>query len=335
MICHHDSIFCCFALTVVLLLLLSLWFLVFSNFAPFGRCLAICSVPTPDFPRRWHMLKTTCQLYANIATRRLDSCWFEVEPSSSCPTVHCCSCFFIFKPDWFNPAQRSHFALVIWTFTCHDLTLEPTAIKHAYFCTRLVFTYSSFQSHLKFMFPFWYFGCFHQERHPHDNTCGCFSRWKEALKSIQKDTFPRLLRGNPDKPTTRHSLHSLHIWCCFIATTLSSALTAFRLLSYSSSFLLWPLFGCCSLGKFLYCQLQTCAALRLSSSTCTNPPNPSTGPFFPTTAHALAWKNFPYNNGRSVVRLPELHVSTSCTLKHRMGRHYRGFVFDSWFLVDL
>jgi len=104
-----------------LLLLLSFWNLVFSFFAPFRRFLAICSVPTSDFPRRLHMSKTTCQQYANIATPRLDSCWLEVEPSSSCPTVHCCAFFFLLK--LLNPAQRLHFALVIWTFPCHDLAL--------------------------------------------------------------------------------------------------------------------------------------------------------------------------------------------------------------------
>ena len=45
--------------------------------------------------------------------------------------------------------------------------------------------------------------------------------------------------------------------------------------------------------NFFLSHLQTSAALRHCSSTCTNPPNLSTGTFFPTNAHALILINFP------------------------------------------
>jgi len=64
----------------------------------------------------------------------------------------------------------------------------------------------------------------------------------------------------------------------------SVPLIALCLLSYPSSLLLWVWLACCGLKKMLLHRLQTGDALRLSSSTCTKPPNPSTCPSFWTTA---------------------------------------------------
>ena len=86
--------------------------------------------------------------------------------------------------------------------------------------------------------------------------------------------------------STRHTLRSLRIRCCPVATTLSSVLTALCLLSYPSSLLLWVWLACCGLKRFLFHRLQTGVALRLFPSTYTKPPNPSTCPSFLTTAPA-------------------------------------------------
>jgi len=104
--------------------------------------------------------------------------------------------------------------------------------------------------------------------------------------------FPRLAHSNLGEPNTKHTLRSLRIWCFSIATTLSSALTALCLLSYPSFLLLWLLLACV-LRRFLFHRLQTVVALRLFSSTCTKPPNPSTCPSFPTTTPAPIPINFP------------------------------------------
>ena len=59
--------------------------------------------------------------------------------------------------------------------------------------------------------------------------------------------FARLPHGNLSEPSRKHTLRSLRIWCCPVATTLSSALTALCLLSYPSSLLLWLWLACCGL----------------------------------------------------------------------------------------
>jgi len=105
--------------------------------------------------------------------------------------------------------------------------------------------------------------------------------------------FARLPHGNLGEPSMRHTFRSLRIWCCPVATTLSSELTALCLLSYPFSLLLWVWLTCCGLRRFLFNRLQTGVALRLFSSTCTKPPNPSTCPSFPTTAPSLIPINFP------------------------------------------
>ena len=81
---------------------------------------------------------------------------------------------------------------------------------------------------------------------------------------------------NLGEPSTKHSLRSLCIWCCPVATTLSSELTALCLLFYPSFLLRWVWLACCGLTRFLFHRLQTGVALCLFSSTCTKPPNPST-----------------------------------------------------------
>ena len=62
-----------------------------------------------------------------------------------------------------------------------------------------------------------------------------------------------LPRGDLSEPKTRHNHRSLRIWYCSVTTIFSSVLTALRLclLSYSSSFMLWPLLACCGL-KFYF-----------------------------------------------------------------------------------
>ena len=104
--------------------------------------------------------------------------------------------------------------------------------------------------------------------------------------------FDHLPHGNLGEPSTRHTLRLLRIGCCPIATTLSSALTALCLLSYPSSLLLWGWLACCGLRRFLFHRLQTGVDLRLFSSTCTKPTNPSTCPSFSTTAPAPIPMNF-------------------------------------------
>ena len=105
--------------------------------------------------------------------------------------------------------------------------------------------------------------------------------------------FLRLPHGNLGEPNTTHTLRSLRIWCCSVSPSLSSALTALFLLSYPSSLLLWLLFACCGLRRFLFHRLEKGVALRLFSSTCTKPPNPSTCPSFSTTAPAPILINLP------------------------------------------
>jgi len=62
--------------------------------------------------------------------------------------------------------------------------------------------------------------------------------------------FACLPHGNLGEPNTKHTLRSPRIWCCPVATTLSSKLTALCLLSYPSFLLLWLLFACCGLRIF-------------------------------------------------------------------------------------
>ena len=104
--------------------------------------------------------------------------------------------------------------------------------------------------------------------------------------------FARLLHGNLGEPSTRHTLRSLCICCCPVATMLSSTLTALCLLSYPSALLPWVWLACCGLRRFLFHRLQPGVALRLFSSTYTTPTNPSTCPPFSTTAPAPIPKNF-------------------------------------------
>jgi len=87
-----------------------------------------------------------------------DSGWFELEPSSSRPTLHCCS--FRFSSQII--ISCSHFALFVWTVTCRYLALKPIASKHAYLCAHPVIAFSPFQSHLTFVFSSWYSGRFLQ-----------------------------------------------------------------------------------------------------------------------------------------------------------------------------
>ena len=77
---------------------------------------------------------------------------FELKPSSSQSTLHCCFFFFSFQV----MISCSHFAFFIWIVTCRYLTLEPTASQHAY----PVIAFSPVQSHLTFIFSSWYSGRF-------------------------------------------------------------------------------------------------------------------------------------------------------------------------------
>ena len=82
---------------------------------------------------------------------------FELEPSSSRPTLHC----LIFAPSQLV-VSCSHFAFWIWTITCRYLALKTIASEHAYFCDHPIIVFSHFQSHLKFVFSSRYSGCFVQ-----------------------------------------------------------------------------------------------------------------------------------------------------------------------------
>ena len=84
--------------------------------------------------------------------------------------------------------------------------------EHAYLCAHQVTAFSSFQSDLKFIFYSWYSGRFLQ-------SC-CFLVCHMAFLV---------------NPARSNTLSSLRIWCHPVATTLSSALTAFCLFSDPSS----------------------------------------------------------------------------------------------------
>jgi len=82
---------------------------------------------------------------------------FELEPSSSRPTLHC---YFIFPSQLI--VSCSHFTFWIWTITCRYLALKPIASEHAYFCAHPIIVFSQFNSHLKFVFSSRYSGRFVQ-----------------------------------------------------------------------------------------------------------------------------------------------------------------------------
>jgi len=67
-------------------------------------------------------------------------------------------------------------------------------------------------------------------------------------------------QGVLNRVTIHHST-TLLVWCCL---------------------LFWPLPACCNLPWILFHRLETCAPLRLSSSTCTKPTNSSTYHSFST-----------------------------------------------------
>ena len=56
----------------------------------------------------------------------------------------------------------SPFAFFVWTVTCRYLALKPIASEHAHLCAHPVIAFSPFQSHLTFVFSFWFSGRFFQ-----------------------------------------------------------------------------------------------------------------------------------------------------------------------------
>jgi len=72
---------------------------------------------------------------------------FELEPSSSRPTLHCC--FFFFFSSYYILLP---FCLVCLTRHRQLLALKPIASKHAYLCAHPVIVFSPFQSHLTLVF---------------------------------------------------------------------------------------------------------------------------------------------------------------------------------------
>jgi len=84
-----------------------------------------------------------------------------------------------------------------------------------------------------------------------------------TLRPLSKLFFVRLPHGNLGEPSAKHTLRSLRIWCCPVATTLSSSLTALCLLSYPSFLLLWLLFAYCGLRRFLHLKITRACIWRL------------------------------------------------------------------------
>ena len=123
-----------------------------------------------------------------------NSGWFELEPSSPRPTLHCCFFFFRLKLSYHAPI----WPFFVWTVTGRYLALKPIAFKHAYLCAHPLIVFSPFQSHLTLVFSSWYSGRFLQR---------CFLLVCHIA-------------------ILRYTFRSPRIWCCPVATTLSSDLTA-------------------------------------------------------------------------------------------------------------
>jgi len=189
---------------------------------------------------------------------------FELEPSSARPTLHCCFFFFF----------SNYYILLPFCLAClnrHLPLLGPET--------------HSLQACLS--------PCPSSNRVLSLSIALDIRLFLLILRPLSSTLFlARLPHGNLGDPSTKHTLRSLRFCCCPVATTLSSALTALCLLSYPSSLLLWVWLVCCSLRRFLFHRFQTGVALRLCSSTCSKPPNPSTCPSFSTTAPAPIPINF-------------------------------------------
>jgi len=176
--------------------------------------------------------RTDC--HANTAMAPLSACHeapenaansgrFELEPSSSRPTLHYSFLFFSFS---------SYYILLQFCPLClnrHLLLLGPET--HSLQACLSLCPSSNRVLSLSIALDICLF---------------LLILWPLSSKLI----FARLLHGNLGEPNTNHTLRSLRIWCCSVATTLSSALIAHCLLSYPSSLLLWLLFACCVLRRF-------------------------------------------------------------------------------------
>jgi len=134
------------------------------------------------------------------------------------------------------------FCLFVWTVTCRYFAMKTIASEHADLCAHPVIAFSL----------------------PIALDIRLFLLILRPLSS--KLLCARLPHGNLGEPSTKHTLRSLRIWCCPVATTLSSALTALCLLSYPSSILLWVWPTCCSLRRFLFHRLpngRCCSSFSL------------------------------------------------------------------------
>jgi len=124
--------------------------------------------------------------------------------------------------------------------------------------------------------------------------------------------FSRLPRGNLGEPSTKHTLCSLHILCCSVVTTLSSALTALCLLSYLSSLLLWPLLACCGLRRFFSIDFKR--ALQFVFSPRPAPKNLILRPAYLFSTSALA--PIPINFEIFIVKFPFSVSNEICDDRH-------------------
>jgi len=144
-----------------------------------------------------------------------------------------------------------HFAFLIWSFTSH-LALKPIASKHAYFCAHPVIAFSPFlhrTSHSSFPF----------------DTLTAFVKAAFSLSVTWKTWF------------TEHETYTsltayLMLLCCHYALQRTDCPLS-PIVAVFHTDLRADRFACFGFRKFLFHRLQTGAALCLSSSTCTKPPN--------------------------------------------------------------
>jgi len=209
-----------------------------------------------------------------------NSDWFELKPSSSRPTLHCCFLFFLLKLSLREGPERFSVTLAQWwrARDSTNLVLRRSPIRFQPKTCQLRFTWiwanrptskgskllfpviqqiKSNQLDIVYPAPILHFCLI---RHlpllgPKTHSLqACLSLCPSGnrilslsialdirifLLILQPLSTKLIFARLPREPNTKHTLSTLCIWCCSVATTLSSALTALCLLSYSSFLLLW------------------------------------------------------------------------------------------------
>jgi len=146
--------------------------------------------------------------------------------------------------------------------------------------------------------------------------------------------FSRLPHGNLGEPNTKHTVHLMRIWCCSVATTLST-----HWLPFASLFIhLLSCFGFCLPAvlweNFFYIGFKRALLFVFFPRPVPNHPILRIAHLFRPLLLLWFRSTFPYYNGRSIILSPKFQVTSSSRLKKQRGWHYC-LAFKSLGCVDL